>query len=360
MTFAEYIWLDGSDPVQELRSKTRTVRLKTDTPKPRDFPDWSFDGTATGQADCRYSDCALTPVCVVSDPTWDDPTWDGEHYLVLCEVFNADGTKHVTNTRGDLRSILRAGAEGADAWIGFEQEYTLFRDGRPLGFPKDGLPEPQGRYYCSVGADRAYGRKIARKHAELCQKAGLMFHGLNAESLPGQWEFQIGYRGNDGEDPSLLNAADHLWLARYLLHRVAEEYGVLVSLDNKPVQGNWHGAGMHANFSTRQMREDNGLTAIHDAVELLSRYHGQHIAVYGDRLAERLTGQHETCAITEFRVGNADRGASIRIPLDVEQRGAGYFEDRRPGANADPYRVAARIAETVCMIDTGRPAQAAE
>jgi len=130
MTFAEYIWLDGSEPVQELRSKTRTVKLKTDTPKPRDFPYWSFDGTATGQAEGASSDCSLAPVCVVRDPTW-----EGDHYLVLCEVFNVDGTKHVSNTRGDLRSVLRAGAESADAWIGFEQEYTLFQNGRPLDFP---------------------------------------------------------------------------------------------------------------------------------------------------------------------------------------------------------------------------------
>ena len=126
------------------------------------------------------------------------------------------------------------------------------------------------------------------------------------------------------------------------------------------MKGDWHGAGLHANFSTRQTREDNGLTAIHEAVDRLRRCHDRHIAVYGNRLAERLTGQHETCSITEFRVGIADRNASIRIPLDVEQRGAGYFEDRRPGANADPYRVAARIAATVCGVDTGVAAQAAE
>lgn len=354
MTFAEYIWLDGAVPTQGLRSKTRVVKVHTDAPKPEDFPEWSFDGSSTGQAAGSNSDCALKPVCVAKDPTR-----NGTHFLVLCEVFNADGGAHDTNARNELRSVLRAGADAADAWIGFEQEYTLLRDGRPLGFPKGGFPAPQGPYYCSVGADRAFGRDVAEAHARYCQEAGLLYYGLNAEVMPGQWEFQIGYRGDSSEDPSLLNAADHLWLARYLLLRVAEQAGIIASFDNKPMKGDWNGAGLHTNFSTRLTRAANGLSAIQEAVDRLSRRHEDHIAVYGERLAERLTGLHETCSILEFKAGNADRGASIRIPLGVGEKGAGYFEDRRPGANADPYKVAARIAATVCGVDTPMLARSA-
>lgn len=349
MAFAEYIWLDGSLPTQNLRSKTRVVHIEGDRASPDRFPEWSFDGSSTGQADASDSDCALKPVCVARDPTR-----AGDHWLVLCEVFNPDGTKHATNARGELRAILASGAEEHEAWVGFEQEYTLMREGRPLGFPKDGFPAAQGPYYCGVGADRAFGREIAETHAQLCEDAGLMLHGLNAEVMPGQWEFQIGYRGLDDEDASLLNASDHLWLARYLLHRVAEQAGVIVSFDNKPMQGDWNGSGLHTNFSSAAMRAENGIDAIQDAIKRLALQHDQHIAVYGEGLAERLTGQHETCSIFEFRVGGADRSASVRIPLGVEQRGAGYFEDRRPGANADPYRVAARLAATVFDIDFTR------
>jgi len=91
MSFAEYIWLDGAMPTQGLRARTRVVALNTDAPQPEDFLEWSFDGSSTGQADGSNSDCALVPVCVAKDPTR-----EGDHYLVLCEVFNADGTKHVT------------------------------------------------------------------------------------------------------------------------------------------------------------------------------------------------------------------------------------------------------------------------
>ncbi len=343
MAFAEYIWLDGAAPTQGLRSKTRFIdEMDLDMLRPGDLPEWSFDGSSTGQADGHDSDCALIPVRVVRDPTR-----QGRNYLVLCEVCNADSTPHVTNARADLRDLMDAGVDGEDAWIGFEQEYTLLQNGRPLGFPETGLPFPQGPYYCSIGADRTFGREIAETHARLCIEAGLCYYGLNAEVMPGQWEFQIGYRGRDGEDAGLLAMSDHMWLARYLLHRVAEDRDVVVSFDNKPMKGDWNGAGMHTNFSSAATRAEGGIDAIYEAVRRLARSHAEHIAVYGDKLEERLTGLHETCSITEFKAGGADRGASIRIPLGVEQAGRGYFEDRRPGANADPYKVAARLAATV-------------
>ena len=347
MSFAEYIWLDGSRPVGQLRSKTRFIELKSDIPSVREFPEWSFDGSSTNQATGSDSDCILKPVAIARDPFR-----AGQNFLVLCEVYSPEGAPHETNSRAKLRRILAEGAKAHEPWIGFEQEYTLFRNGRPLGFPEAGYPGPQGPYYCSVGADRAFGRAIAEDHAEKCLAAGLLYYGMNAEVMPGQWEFQMGYRGHEGDDPGVLNVADHMWIGRWILHRVAEERGVIVSFENKPMKGDWNGAGMHTNFSTNRTRAANGgLTEIHQAIHRLEKRHEDHIALYGQGLDERLTGLHETCSIHEFKSGTADRGASIRIPLPVEKRGSGYFEDRRPGANADPYLVAARITATVCKID---------
>lgn len=353
ITTLEYIWIDGAEPVQQLRSKTRFADLPADAiPDPSDLPQWSFDGSSTYQSPGGDSDLLLEPVRVVRDPV------RGSGYLVMCEVLNPDGTPHSSNQRAMLRRVLNAGAAAQEPWFGFEQEYTLMQRGRPLGWPNDGgYPAPQGPFYCGVGAQQVFGRDLVEEHHRACADAGLMIYGINAEVLPGQWEFQIGYRGIDGEAGDPLTVSDHLWLARWLLHRLGEERGIGISLDCKPVRGDWNGSGNHTNFSTAAMRTPGqGLDAIRDAVTRLEKAHPRHIANYGFGLADRLTGRHETCSIHEFRNGVADRGASIRIPRHVAIKGHGYLEDRRPGANSDPYVVAAHVLATICdLVDVVEP-----
>ncbi|MCL4677579.1 MAG: glutamine synthetase beta-grasp domain-containing protein [Alphaproteobacteria bacterium] len=343
---AEYIWIDGSVPTRNLRSKARVVSVGAN-PKIENFPEWSFDGSSTNQAHGHDSDCILKPVSFFPDPI------RGEgNFLVMCEVFNPDDTPHESNSRAQLRAVLDAGAAKQEPWCGYEQEYTFFRGRQPLGWPEYGFPRPQGPYYCGVGADEVFGRDVVEEHAALCLDAGMMFYGINAEVMPGQWEFQIGYRGDPSETASAIDMADQVWLGRWLLCRVAEDYGVMVTFDVKPVKGDWNGAGMHTNFSTKDIRDpQKGRAAIKAATDALSKRHFEHIAVYGAGNHDRLTGHHETCDINTFRVGDADRGCSIRIPKPVAIKGYGYFEDRRPGANADPYLVAARLCTTVCGID---------
>jgi glutamine synthetase len=342
---AEYIWLDGATPTQRLRSKTRIVAFPENEPVTlKAFPTWSFDGSSTYQAAGHDSDLVLKPVNFVPDPLR-----GAGHFLVLGEVLNPDGTPHATNTRARLRQVLAAGAAEHEPWLGFEQEYTLLKGSTPLGFPTAGFPAPQGPYYCGVGADVAFGRPVVEAHTRACLEAGLMIYGVNAEVLPGQWEFQIGYRGFPGESADPLTVSDHLWLARWLLYRIAEDQGVVPTVAAKPVMGDWNGSGLHTNFSTRATRAaGTGRAALGRAIKALGERHAEHVAVYGDGLAERLTGLHETSSLHEFRVGVADRGGSVRTPRSVAAQGHGYLEDRRPAANADPYRVAARLLETVC------------
>ena len=345
-TFAEYIWLDGAKPTRRLRSKTRLVKL-VDNPSAEDFPEWSFDGSSTSQATGDDSDCVLNPVCFVNDPLRSQ----GD-YLVLCEVNNPDGTPHESNSREQLRAVLDAGAAEQNPWIGFEQEYTLFEHRNPLGWPEDGFPGPQGPYYCGVGAREVFGRDLVEEHARKCNDAGILFYGINAEVMPGQWEFQVGFRGDENEANDALTVSDHMWLSRWLLLRVAEDYNLHASFDNKPIKGDWNGAGMHTNFSTDGTRnKSNGMEAIENAIQALSTKHDEHVKLYGHGLHERLTGDHETCDIATFRAGVADRGGSIRIPQSVHQNGYGYLEDRRPGANSDPYLVATRLISTICDIE---------
>lgn len=346
---AEYIWMDGASPTQKLRSKARVIEgLKTNkAPSPDSFPEWGFDGSSTYQAPGDKSDLVLKPVRCVQDPLR-----GAGNVLLLCEVMTHNGAPHSSNTRSELRRVLEAGAAKEDPWFGFEQEYTLFKGNTPLGWPDKGYPAPQGPFYCGVGADEVFGRPIVEAHTKACMDAGIMIFGINAEVMPGQWEFQIGVRGFQGECPDPLTACDHLWLARWLLYRIGEDFGVNATLDPKPVRGDWNGAGQHTNFSTKAMRDKTtGPKAIEDAIARLSKKHEDHIKVYGDRLHERLTGKHETCAIHEFRHGVSDRGASIRIPGHVSKLGYGYLEDRRPGANADPYQISGRILKTICGIE---------
>ena len=342
---AEYIWLDGTKPTGQLRSKTRVMQLP-DSPQISDFPEWSFDGSSTQQAQGEDSDCLLQPVNFVLDPLY-----EGGDYLVLCEVMNPDGSVHKSNTRALLRKVLENGGQKADLWIDFEQEYTMFKKNIPLGWPEHGFPGIQGPYYCGVGSEQIFGRELANNHRTACLEAGIIYYGMNAEVMPGQWEYQIGYRGVDGDDAGALNVADHTWIARWLMHRLSEDYGIHISHDNKPVKGDWNGAGMHTNFSTNNMRNaDIGAETIKISINRLEAKHKEHIMHYGAGLEERLTGKHETSTIHEFSSGAANRGSSIRIPGPVAQKGYGYIEDRRPGANADPYMVAALIMSTICDI----------
>tara|TARA_Y100000310_G_scaffold334025_1_gene412809 strand:+ start:687 stop:1751 length:1065 start_codon:yes stop_codon:yes gene_type:complete len=337
---AEYIWLDGSEPSAHIRGKTKILDVEEGTDlRTMTIPEWGFDGSSTNQAEGSNSDCILKPVFTCIDPLREDH----KHVIVLCEVFSSANEPHKTNKRTILRETdVKHGHK--QFMFGIEQEYTLFKDGRPLGFPLGGLPEGQGKYYCSAGGDKAFGREIVEEHLNACLKAGLLIHGINAEVMPGQWEYQVG-------TGSALEVADHLIIARYLMERIAEKHGVAVSLDPKPKEGDWNGAGAHTNFSTHTMRE--GSADFNSVIERMEAKHSEHIAVYGHGAGKRLTGLHETCDLNTFKHGVADRGASIRIPLHVHTSGKGYLEDRRPCANIDPYEVLAKIMTTVSTDSNG-------
>ncbi|HAG62051.1 MAG TPA: glutamine synthetase [Coxiellaceae bacterium] len=343
---ATYIWIDGTAPTKRLRSKTRMLRLSKGEAQLSDFPDWGFDGSSTQQAQGYDSDLILKACAFHPDPL----TGQG-NYLVLCEVYSDESTPHPSNTRATLRHQMESCRKTQDPWIGFEQEYTLFQGLTPLGWPEGGYPAPQGPFYCGVGADEAFGRDFVQDHTDACLFAGLMLFGTNAEVMPGQWEFQVGYRDIDSESADPLTVSDHLWIARWLLYRIGEEYGITATLEPKPVKGSWNGAGKHTNFSTKAMRDKNtGWQTIESAIHRLDNNHHKHIPLYGAGLDERLVGDCETSDINTFSAGVGDRNASIRIPKAVKAKGYGYIEDRRPGANADPYEVSSILVETICEV----------
>ena len=328
----EYIWLDGYKPEPRLRSKTKIIADNDfigDQVDRKSLPEWSFDGSSTQQAEGDKSDCLLKPVKLARDPQRKGG------FLVLCEVLNADGTSHKSNTRAKVERNDRG------IWFGFEQEYTLVKDGRPLGFPTNGYPKPQGEFYCAVGSDNIAGRIIVEEHLNACLDAGLNITGINAEVMLGQWEYQLFGKGQK-------EASDDLWLSRYLLHRTTEKHGIGVEFHPKPIDGDWNGSGCHTNFSTKEMRMEGSKEMIEGICDTFGFYHKDHIKEYGSCNNLRLTGDHETQHINDFSYGISDRGASIRIPVGtVANEWNGYLEDRRPASNMDPYRVTNIIGQTL-------------
>ena len=318
----EYIWLDGCKPEQTLRSKVKVV--EDGAP-----PEWAFDGSSTQQAEGGSSDCVLKPTTEYEGPLSSDK-------LVMCEVLSPDKTPHPSNTRKRCEGLVTD-----EWWFGYEQEYFFSNpeDGTILGW-EDGTPRPQGDYYCGVGAGNVVGREISETHMDVCLAAGIMIAGTNAEVALGQWEYQCFGKG--------LKAGDDLWVSRYLLHLVAEDYGVAINFHPKPQEGDWNGSGMHANFSNDQMRNNGSEALMNSLCESLGQAHDQGIAEYGSDNDKRLTGLHETQSIDEFSYAVSDRGASIRIPIyTVDNNWNGYLEDRRPASNADPYRIMAHIVGTL-------------
>jgi glutamine synthetase len=312
-----------------------------------------------------------------------------QSWLVLCDTYNKDGTPHATNAR-----VRCAQTEAAcltdEPLFGIEQEYILFSKSKDVPYQWATAGDPgcggQGPYYCGVGGDRCFGRKIVDQHLEACLRAGLEIGGTNAEVTASQWEFQIG-------PLPALQVSDQLWMARYILQRITEEHGCCATFHPKPLR-TWNGSGGHTNFSTAKMRGSNpestdkmrgsnpestdamrgsdvmrgsdamraksnesmeameAMDAIMDACTRLEANHAAHMAVYGEFNEARMTGLHETSSMHACTWGVSDRGRSLRIPRHVANRGHGYLEDRRPAANLDPYLVTERIMRTCCLHET--------
>jgi glutamine synthetase len=337
----EYIWIDVSG---KTRSKNKVITIEFD--EKLILEEWTFDGSSTGQASGNLSDVVLKPVSIFKNPFINYT----DSLLVLCECYNKDGTPHITNSRHRC-SITLSSSVNSEALFGIEQEYILFdRNNLPLNWKKHNEPGCGSQndsvngspYYCGSGGDRCFGRKVAEEHLYMCLEAGVKICGTNAEVMASQWEFQIG-------PLNAVEVSDHLWIARYILDRVTENYDCYASLHPKPYKGDWNGSGCHTNFSTREMRESGGKNKIIEACEKLKKKHKEHIKVYGKYNEERLSGQHETSSINKFSWGMSDRSCSIRIPLIVEKTGCGYLEDRRPASNIDPYLVTEKILSTVVL-----------
>ena len=334
VTRLEYVWIDNN---YNLRSKIK-VMYNEYIDSITNIPEWNYDGSSTNQSSGEDSEVIIKPQRMFSSKK------DKFHILVLCDTYTPKGEILQTNNRYNATEIFNKKLE-ATPWFGMEQEYFIIdpMTNKPLGYDEK---KTQGQYYCSVGTENAFGRKIAEEHMMECINYGVTISGINAEVAPGQWEYQIG--PCEG-----IEMGDNLWIARYLLQKVAEIHNVIINIEPKPLSGDWNGSGCHTNYSTKQMREGtpekNGLHYINDAIEKLSEKHKEHMKVYGSGNEKRMTGGHETASYDKFTSGTANRGASIRIGNANVKNKKGYFEDRRPSSNCDPYLVTSKIFETTML-----------
>jgi glutamine synthetase len=342
-TVIEYVWIGGNN---ELRCKSKVVNNTVDNID--DVSNWNFDGSSTSQADGTDSEVIIKPVAL-----FNDPFRKGNHKMVLCDTYTPNDEPVSNNNRIWAKKLFDKKLE-EEPWFGLEQEYFLMdpKTGYPLGFISDfhncadDHTMTQGQFYCSAGSENAFGRDIVEEHLQACIYAGIKISGVNAEVAPGQWEYQIG--------PCLgIEEGDHLSMARYILQRVAEKHGVSVNIEPKPLKGDWNGSGCHTNYSTKNMREGTsdkkGIEFINEAIIKLSQKHDEHMEVYGSGNEERMTGIHETASFDKFTYGIANRGASVRIGNENYKNGKGYFEDRRPSSNCDPYLVTGIVFKTTCL-----------
>ena len=335
----EYIWIGGEG---ELRSKSRTLELST-IPTLENIPEWDYDGSSTKQAQGNVSEVILRPQSIFKCPFRGD-----NNILVMCDTWKITGEPLDNNYRYKAKQFFDENLE-SKPWFGLEQEYFLWdRDTNlPLGWSRNGQPEKQGKYYCGVGGSRVWGRDLVEKHYNYCLTAGIKISGVNAEVALGQWEYQVG-------PVEGIFAGDQLWVSRYILERLAENWNVEINFQPKPVQGDWNGSGCHTNYSTKLMREGDkyktGLQYIEDSIKKLELYHTEHMVNYGSGNNARMTGEHETSSQDKFTWGVANRQASIRIPTRTNKDNKGYLEDRRPGSNIDPYIVTGLLFHTTVLL----------
>lgn len=326
-TVLEYIWIGGKN---ELRSKTRVIHNFLPSCE-NSIPDWNYDGSSTWQADSDGdTEVILKPCSIFKDPLRNIN--DTNCYLVLCDTYNAKGIPLSNNHRYNANFLFENFCE-EEPWFGLEQEYFLSFKHENIDNLKEGL------HYCGSSVNMLE-RKIAEEHLQMCIETGVKISGINAEVANGQWEFQVG--PCEG-----IEAGDHLIIARYLLNRIAEMHGAEVNYNPKPFT-NISGSGCHINFSTFSTRSENGIETINNYIEKLELNHDKLISVYGDENDKRLTGLHETSSINQFTYGIGTRNTSIRIPNQTFHDKCGYFEDRRPAANIDPYLATSTLCKYCC------------
>jgi glutamine synthetase len=340
----EYVWFGGND---EFRSKVKCIRNKKKYLLLDDIGLWNYDGSSTEQAITSDSEIILKPIQLYKDKSKEN------FYYVLCETFRYENEKLVPlvnnyrNKFTELENKYGSKIHENNFWFGFEQEFFIWDNdtNKSIGYNHD--MQEQGPYYCNVELINLpvdiNNVNETRKYTEIifdkCLDLDLGVTGWNLEVAPGQTEIQIFGK--------YIKACDDLIMLRFLCHTNLGKFNLKPNFHPKPLGNKWNGSGLHTNISTEFTREENGYEVIKKYMEFFKKNHKKHILEYGDENHLRLTGIHETSSIDNFSYGVASRASSVRIPRETAINNKGYFEDRRPSAWANPYKIATVIIETI-------------
>ena len=331
-TNVEYIWLDNDN---NFRSKTKIITNKLVTSL-TSLPLWNYDGSSCGQANTETSEVMLKPVFMCNDP------FRGQnHRLAYCVTYTGEQMVPLKNNyREYAQQIFKEDKVNYfKPWFGMEQEFFIMdpETGMPFNYSNSNT---QGKYYCGVGTCQKVERDIMEDFIKRSYDAGLKVCGINAEVAQGQWEYQVGPLTG-------IFAADQLMMSRYILVRTAENHNANINFHPKPLGVNWNGSGCHTNYSTKFTRggtdEHHGIHYINTYIERLKNHHTECMQQYGRDNHLRMTGTCETADYNHCTHSVGGRDCSIRIGYDTARWECGYFEDRRPASNCDPYLVTASL-----------------
>lgn len=331
---AEYIWLGSTG--SDLRSTTRLLDKKPSCVE--ELPIVDVDGSASGQATSDSCEIFLKPRKIFSDPFR-----KGDHILVLCDTFlppllgDFEPTDqlqpHPSNNRAPCEAVSRKAA-GSEPMFAVEQEYLVLdpATGQAIGWGGQGLAphEQHLRGLCGPGWPGLSGapancRSFAEQHLAYCLHAGVKIAGMAAPHAYALLTYEVG--------PCLgVAMGDELWMSRYILLRLAQRHNVGVSWDPHHAPGEGGSLACRVKFSTAETRQPGiGMFAMQQQIANLEALHMQHMLAYGAGRARQLPGG--------FSCGVSNNTCTIMIPSKALIGRCGYYVDRRPGANMDPYLV---------------------